>query len=428
MAKHARSSGPRSIAVVNTLTFAAALLWAFVAAADDQSVPLGQRVRGLLDNPYFKVDLNVRARVELADFENLESSQSYTVRTLAGVGSKPIYGLSAYAGMRSTLAIAAGQYFDTVEAPTGQSPIADPEDTDLNQLFARYQNPALLDADIIVGRQRIILDDHRFIGNVGWRQNEQVFDAARASTSLGIDHLSILYGYIDYVSRIFGNEGPPATRDFRSDSHILRVGYERWRAAQIAAFAYLLDFENSPMNSSNSYGVRITGTHPIAAEWSVAYAASYALQTDAGRNPVDYVAHYVAAEGGATHHGIGGFAVGYELLGSDDGKARFVTPLSTAHKFNGWADAFLDNGGLNGLRDLYASFTPQLPLALRGGIIYHYFWSDEGSDALGYEVDGILQRSFGPYLTLLAKVGYFDGRTEALPDRWRATFDVTFDY
>jgi len=409
---------------------ASALLSAAVAVADQGSADMGAfgRPLRLLDNDYYKVDIDLRARIELADFETLESSQSYTVRGIAGVGSKPIYGLSAYAGVRSTLAIAGGQYFDTVEAPTGQSPIADPEDTDLNQLYARYQNADLLGADLTVGRQRIALDDHRFIGNVGWRQNEQVFDAARASTSLGIDHLSLLYGYIHYASRIFGNQGPPATRDFRSDSHIVRVGYERWSIARIAAFAYLLDFENSPGNSSNSFGARATGGAPVTTNWTLSYAASYAAQTGAGDNPVDYVAHYVAAEAGATRQGIAGLAVGYELLGSDDGEARFVTPLATAHKFNGWADAFLDNGGVNGLRDLYASITPQLPLGLKGGVIYHYFWSDHASDALGYEVDGILQRAFGPHVTLLAKLAYFDGRTESLPDRWRMTFDAMFQF
>lgn len=414
-----------------TVFLAAAILSTAVTAAIGDSAgkeAFGEQLYGLLNNEYYKVDLDLRARIELADFETLESSQSYTVRTIAGIGSKPIYGLSAYAGLRSTLAIADGQYFDTVEAPTGQSPIADPEDTDLNQLYARYQNADLLDADLIVGRQRIALDDHRFIGNVGWRQNEQVFDAARASTSLGVEHLSVMYGYVQYASRIFGNQGPPATRDFRSDSHIVRVGYDRWPAARIAAFGYLLDFENSPGNSSNSFGARITGGHPLTPEWTLAYAASYAAQTDAGENPVDYVAHYVAAETSATRQGISGFAVGYELLGSDDGKARFVTPLATAHKFNGWADAFLDNGGVNGLQDLYASVTPQLPLGLKGGIIYHYFWADQTTDALGYEVDGILTRAFGPYVTVLAKVAYFDGRTESLPDRWRATFDAMFQF
>lgn len=406
------------------LAWGLAVAWtaATPAAATEAATPA--RPMRLLDNDYYKVHLDIRARIELADFENLQSSQAYTLRTRAGIGSKPIYGLSAYAAVQNTVAIDDGEYFDGVEEPTGQSPIPDPEDTDLNQLLVRYQNAELWNANLTVGRQVIILDDHRFVGNVDWRQNEQVYDAVRASTSLGIERLTLQYAYIDYVSRIFGNQGPPATRNFRSDSHLLHLAYEASPEAKIAAFAYLLEFDNSPVDSSNSFGFRLTGSRAVVPQWSASYLLSYAAQTDAGANPVDYLAHYVAAEAGLTRQETGGVTLGYELLGSDDGDARFVTPLSTAHKFNGWADAFLDNGGPNGLQDLYARVTPKLPLALDGGVIYHQFWSDQGGALLGYEIDGFLQRRFGPYVTVLAKSAYFDGHTATLPDRWRVWMEA----
>jgi hypothetical protein len=40
----------------------------------------------------------------------------------------------------------------------------------------QYATKAL---DLTLGRQRINLDDQRFVGSVGWRQNEQTFDAVR---------------------------------------------------------------------------------------------------------------------------------------------------------------------------------------------------------------------------------------------------------
>lgn len=54
--------------------------------------------------------------------------------------------------------------------------------------------------------------------------------------------------------------------------------------------------------------------------------------------------------------------------------------------------------------------------------------AQEGSDSLGWELDATLQRAFGPYITARTKFAYFDGRTEALPDRWRAWFEVTFAF
>ncbi len=124
----------------------------------------------------------------------------------------------------------------------------------------------------------------------------------------------------------------------------------------------------------------------------------------------------------------GTLKVGYELLGSDDGKTRFVTPLATAHKFNGYPDAFLDNGGPNGLRDLYFTLTPQLPVKFTGHVNYHRFWSDEYSDDLGQEWDVVVGRPITSYLTGLAKAAYFNGKPPGPADRWRLWLEFTLTY
>ena len=253
------------------------------------------------------------------------------MRTRLGVGSKPIFGVSVYAELESSFAIEGSDYFDLVESPTGQSPIADPEETDLNQFYVRYQNAELWDWKVTGGRQRIKFDDDRFVGNVGWRQNEQTYDAVLASTSLGIDELTASYGYVWDVRRIFGGNGGATTRDFDSDSHLIRLQYHRWASVKLALFAYLLDFDgDSPGNSSNSYGFRVTGARALSADWSVRYAGSYAFQTDAADNPVDYEAHYGAIESHLEFARCGSFGAGFEHLGSADGKSRFATPLATA--------------------------------------------------------------------------------------------------
>ncbi len=40
-----------------------------------------------------------------------------------------------------------------------------------------------------------------------------------------------------------------------------------------------------------------------------------------------------------------------------------MTPFATAHKFNGYSDVFLNNGGNRGLRDLFVSIVPAIPIA-----------------------------------------------------------------
>jgi hypothetical protein len=398
-------------------------------SAEDPAAATG--VERWLDNEYYKLHLNVRARMELADFDGLSSSEAYTVRTRLGVGSKPWNGLSVFVEGENIFSFADGEYFDTIESPTGQSPIADPEETELNQLYLRYQNPDLLGLNFVGGRQRIKLDDDRFVGNVGWRQNEQTFDAALVAFS-PVEHLTARYAYLWDIRRIFGENN----RDLDSQSHAINISYDRWAAAKIVIFAYLLEFDNehqlmgfSRAVSSNSYGFRVSGKKAICGPWSVNYAGSYAAQTDAGANPVDYTAHYVAAEVGPANSDLGALAVGYELLSSDNGQASFATPLATAHKFNGWADAFLDNGGPNGLQDLYVSLAPKLPWELKGKLIYHHFWSDERSDSLADEVDFVLSKPINKHLTVLTKGAWFEGKERSqLPDRWRYWLEVTFKY
>ncbi len=381
-----------------------------------------------LDNDFYKLTLDVRVRAEFADIDGFQESEAYTIRSRVGIGSKPWHGLSAYAELEHSLAIDDNEYFDAVETPSGQSVVADPEETDLNQAYVKYENADFFDAQAAVGRQRIKLDDDRFVGNVGWRQNEQTYDAAQASTSFGIEHLTAQYGYIDDVRRIFGDDGSAAQADFDSDSHWVRLGYDRWAFAKVVLFAYLWDFDNSRVNSADTYGIRVTGDKELGGPWKVAYAGSYAFQQDAASNPVNYSAHYGAAEAALQHAEWGALGAGYELLGSDDGKAVFVTPLATAHKFNGFADAFLNNGGVNGLEDIYLFVAPVLPYELKGKIVYHHFGSDHRDRTLADEWDLVITRKFHEHWTVLAKGAFFNGTSNGPADRTRMWLELTFQY
>ncbi|MDE0826521.1 MAG: hypothetical protein OSA48_06920 [Akkermansiaceae bacterium] len=50
----------------------------------------------------------------------------------------------------------------------------------------------------------MIRNNSAFIRNVGWRQNEQTFDAVNLST--GGDDFDISYAYSDRAQRIFGDD------------------------------------------------------------------------------------------------------------------------------------------------------------------------------------------------------------------------------
>ena len=71
-----------------------------------------------------------------------------------------------------------------------------------------------------VGRQVITLDDHRFVGHVGWRQDRQTFDAVSAKYA-ATDNLELFYSYLYKRNRIFAEAADLDSKDF-----LLNVGYK----------------------------------------------------------------------------------------------------------------------------------------------------------------------------------------------------------
>jgi hypothetical protein len=398
------------------VTLLSVVLWAAASLADSAddavngiAVPI---VGGTLK-------LDMRARYEHADIDGFGPSNAATLRTRLGYGTQPWEGLSAYFEMENIAAADHDAYYDGIPPNRrDRSVIPDPPDTEVNQAFALIDRPDFGKTSVKGGRQRIQLDDQRFIGNVGWRQNEQTYDGVFAQSGLWLDGLTLGYGYIADVRRVFGNDGPTATRDWDSNSHLVRIAYDVAPWFQPVGFAYLLDLRQSPVNSSNTYGLRATGTVPIGDDWSVNYQGTYAYQTDGGtsggKNPVNYHAHYVLGDLAVGFRPIGSLGIGYELLGSDNGRARVVTPLATAHKFTGWADA-IDGVGAEGVQDLYAYVSPALPWKVVGQVIYHQFWSHEHGRDYGNEIDAVLSRRLGAYVTVLAKAAWYEDGSRFSP-------------
>ena len=107
----------------------------------------------------------------------LQDADALTFRMRSGA-ELVSHGFFVLGEAEATLAIV-DNYNDTIPG-NGIEPypvVPDPENVELNRLQIGYKGEA---GTLTVGRQRIIHDDHRFVGNVGWRQNEQTFDAVRA--------------------------------------------------------------------------------------------------------------------------------------------------------------------------------------------------------------------------------------------------------
>jgi hypothetical protein len=90
--------------------------------------------------------------------------------------------------------------------------IADPQTLGLNRLQVQYATKALT---VTLGRQRINLDDQRFVGSVGWRQNEQTSTRARGAARA----CSIWMRPMPIQHTIYGADGNP--RDYYSGASSL---------------------------------------------------------------------------------------------------------------------------------------------------------------------------------------------------------------
>jgi hypothetical protein len=85
-----------------------------------------------------------------------------------------------------------------------------------------------------------------------------------------------------------------------------------------------------------------------------------------------------------------GFDATWEVLGgAGDGQRAFATPLATLHKWNGWADRFLQTPTA-GLETLYLRAKGPLGERLGWTVVYHDFSADEGDLDFGSEIDAEL--------------------------------------
>ena len=163
----------------------AAFLWAIgsanevsmhgVAKAGVRSCVAGRRagVGGRLDT----MILDARLRYEHVDQQPFaQDADALTLRARLGFETGKAWNTSLLVEGEAVVPLDS-HYNSTTNGHVQYPVVADPEGYELNRL--QLTNTSIDATTLTIGRQRITLDDHRFVGNVGWRQNEQTFDALR---------------------------------------------------------------------------------------------------------------------------------------------------------------------------------------------------------------------------------------------------------
>lgn len=434
---------PISICVLSALlTIATAPTWAEDAAvapetlldAIKQGKPMTNfrlRYENLNQDGYQSTATNAK---------KLETGEAFTLRSLIGWQTAPFKNFS-FAAQLTDVHEFNNDFNDRRDnAPEpGKSAypnIVDPGYSDINQLYVDWTG--IKDTKLRLGRQQLNLDNVRFIGDIGFRQNMQVFD--------GISVLNRSIADVEIFAAHFSKVRQITTKLRDGNIDIINAKYKISPTESLTGYGYLIDMDNLGQNggnpsagssaaqggnglggssdipasvtninptqtdaSSKTFGVRLDGSHPVNEEWKLLYTAEYAKQDDyRGGSPL-IDAHYFRLGGGAAY-GAWSVRLDHEKLSSNDGRYAFQTPLGTNHLFQGWADVFLVTPR-QGIEDTFISVAGTIAKA-KLNAEFHVFRSDEKyqslngklGDRYGTELDVGISYPFSK--ELLGKVEY----------------------
>ncbi|MCK5909200.1 MAG: hypothetical protein KAG62_04555 [Caulobacter sp.] len=362
--------------------------------------------------------LEARTRYELYDPDGPDA-EAVTTRLRLGWRQPLAKSLTALIEMEAVGALV-DDYADGVHAKPGKATITDPETVELNRAALEWRPTAALGVD--VGRQRIILGNARFVGNSGWRQNEQTFDAVKL-TAKPAKSVTLTYAYADRVRRPLGRKSSQGV--WRGDVHMLQAEADLGALGKGTAYALLLDLDNAPTQSSKTFGARLAGAHALRPGLSGTWELEHAHQVGWKSNPRNFSLNYDAASLGLKT-ARSAISANLERL-QGDGVNAFQTPLASLHGFQGLSDV-IGATPAKGVRDVFLRGTTttgvKQPLKLTGEA--HDFDTTVGSQNLGREVDVVVSTPIAKGWTFELGVARFETQSPAYPDATRAWASLDF--
>lgn len=349
-------------------------------------------------------NLSFRYRFEMVDQDNFSrDANASTLRTRLNYKTESYNGFSFFIEADNVMEV----FGDNYNAGGGNTPnngqypvVADPTGTEINQAWFNY---AFNDtADVKLGRQRILLDNQRFVGGVGWRQNEQTYDAI--SLDAGIAGSKLFVSYIENVNRIFGDDVAAGDHDNQT---FLANWSNSWNEKhKLSVYYYNIDNNDAAAFSTATFGASFKTDWPMG-DNKFTFGVEVAQQSDAHNNPVNYDADYARLDLALALENVTFFG-GYEVLGGDSNQAgaSFRTPLATLHAFNGWADQFLGTPGA-GLEDTFVGAKGAVE-GFKWMVKYHQFDAESGSGDFGSELDFSVSKKLSKNFSALVKAAQYD--------------------
>ncbi len=374
------------------ITMSAVALTAILGSMSSLSAADTQSGISIFNDAKFSGEIRPRYEYTNVKDNGIDAANAFTARTHLKVkaGLLGVDGLSTTIGIQSVNNFGYTNYNSTANSQTQYDVIVDPQFAMLSEASIDYTTEK---TTLHAGRSQINLDNQRFIGTVGWRQNERSYDTVYVANS-DLENLTLLAAYV------YGFQGVKALPTADTSSILLNAKYKAMDALTVTAYDYMIAIGKQGVDS-DTIGLALTGKVDAAAK--LTYRAEYAIQRDA---TMKY--HNVSTHADATYYNldlginISGILAGvnYEVLSGTngtDGKTAFNPKLGTNHKFNGWADVFyvaaVPTGGLKdaNIRLGYKAKGFGKVLA-----IYHNFTADVAMNAalgtgttndLGSEID-----------------------------------------
>lgn len=333
------------------------------------------------DAPGIAVEWDLRLRHEQVDDAAFATSaDATTLRLRTGLRFSTERGWN---GLLEAEGIAAsGAYNSGANGRTTRPQVIDPPGVELNQAWLGWKGAG---GNVALGRQRLQFDNQRWIGNSGWRQNEQTFDALAVEFAPRKD-LSLRYAFLDRVHRVNGDEARDLlARERALSTHLFNTAWKRG-TQQLAGYVYLHRDRDVATASTATIGVRWNGSR-LLSSGNLAWTLEAARQRDHADNPLRFSHAYWLVEPAITWRGITARA-GWEHLGGN-GAHALQTPLATLHAFNGWADKFLVTPA-SGLEDRYLGLGGNVGRERAGSranwqLAWHDYRADRGGLRYGSE-------------------------------------------
>ncbi|MCG2419172.1 alginate export family protein [Aequorivita sp. F47161] len=276
------------------------------------------------------------------------------------------------------------------------------------------------DLSLKIGRQEIVYDDQRFLGNVGWAQQGRSHDAAILKYESNAIKLHVAAAYNQDKEALTGNV---LTRNTYKSLQYVWL-HKDWKKLN-ASFLFLnngLQFidEIDPSKNETRYS-QTAGFHLKAgiADFNFSSNLYYQFGKDIMDNSLE--AYLLSLEALYSVNENLSLGLGGEIQSGNDygtpanGKNKAFNPLyGTNHKFNGFMDYFYVGNHLNnvGLADLYGKVKYSFNKKSNVQAAFHQFFSaaeimNNNSNNLGFEIDLVTSFKLSEFTSIQAGYSQF---------------------